>query len=219
MTVRKLYSLAAALGIGLAGTSAAQQAPRTPPAAPATAHVSNQQLANEVAAHLRQSGVARGADVTVVCGNGNVEITGRVRDAAQEQAILGTVLSMPGVDQVTDHMQVVPSSGVMPAGLEQPPAPLPLGGMPPGAMPPGAMPPGAMPGMPFGTQDPVPVAPPAPPAYDANAPQMPPFAWPTYSPYPNFSRVAYPQAYPYNAWPFIGPFYPFPKVPLGWRSV
>jgi hypothetical protein len=33
------------------------------------------------------------------------------------------------------------------------------------------------------------------------------------------SRVAYPQAYPYNAFPFIGPFYPFPKVPLGWRSV
>jgi hypothetical protein len=25
--------------------------------------------------------------------------------------------------------------------------------------------------------------------------------------------------YPYEAWPFIGPFYPFPRVPLGWRSV
>ena len=33
------------------------------------------------------------------------------------------------------------------------------------------------------------------------------------------SRVAYPQAYPYNAFPFIGPYYPFPKVPLGWRKV
>ena len=29
----------------------------------------------------------------------------------------------------------------------------------------------------------------------------------------------YPQTYPYNAFPFIGPFYPFPKVPLGWRKV
>ena len=48
---------------------------------------------------------------------------------------------------------------------------------------------------------------------------MPPFAWPSYSPYPNFSRVAVPEAYPYNAWPYIGPVYPFPKVPLGWRSV
>ena len=48
---------------------------------------------------------------------------------------------------------------------------------------------------------------------------MPPYAWPTYAPYNNFSRVAYPLSYPYNAFPYIGPFYPFPKVPLGWRSV
>jgi hypothetical protein len=33
------------------------------------------------------------------------------------------------------------------------------------------------------------------------------------------SRVAYPQSYPYNAFPYIGPYYPFPKVPLGWRKV
>ncbi len=31
--------------------------------------------------------------------------------------------------------------------------------------------------------------------------------------------VAYPLSYPYNAWPYIGPFYPFPKIPPGWRSV
>ncbi|MGL4553384.1 MAG: hypothetical protein ACRC33_19630, partial [Gemmataceae bacterium] len=52
-----------------------------------------------------------------------------------------------------------------------------------------------------------------------NPPNMPPYAWPTYAPYNNFSRVAYPTAYPYQSWPFIGPVYPFPKVPLGWRSV
>src|SRR5262249_34537974 len=50
-------------------------------------------------------------------------------------------------------------------------------------------------------------------------PGMPPYAWPTYAPYNNYSRVAYPQAYPWQSWPFIGPMYPFPKVPLGWRSV
>jgi hypothetical protein len=50
-------------------------------------------------------------------------------------------------------------------------------------------------------------------------PKMPPYAWPTYAPYNNFSRVAYPTEYPYNAWPFIGPVYPFPKIPPGWRSV
>ena len=60
---------------------------------------------------------------------------------------------------------------------------------------------------------------PPPSPYDLNPPRMPPYSWPTYAPYNNFSRVAYPEAYPYNAWPFIGPIYPFPKVPLGWRSV
>jgi hypothetical protein len=55
--------------------------------------------------------------------------------------------------------------------------------------------------------------------YDVNQPHMPPYAWPTYAPYNNYSRVAYPEAYPYNAWPYIGPVYPFPKIPLGWRSV
>src|SRR5262249_18041902 len=61
-------------------------------------------------------------------------------------------------------------------------------------------------------------APPMSP-YDLNPPKMPPYAWPTYAPYNNFSRVAYPQVYPYQAWPFVGPCYPFPKIPPGWRSV
>jgi hypothetical protein len=60
---------------------------------------------------------------------------------------------------------------------------------------------------------------PVPAYYGLNPPMMPPHAWPTYAPYNNYSRVAMPTAYPYNAWPFIGPAYPFPKVPLGWRSV
>ena len=50
-------------------------------------------------------------------------------------------------------------------------------------------------------------------------PPMPPNAWPAYAPYNNYSRVGYPTLYPYQAFPFIGPQYPFPKVPLGWRAV
>ena len=50
-------------------------------------------------------------------------------------------------------------------------------------------------------------------------PPMPPYAWPTYAPYNNVSRVAYPNLYPYQSWPFIGPFYPYPKIPPGWRSI
>ena len=60
---------------------------------------------------------------------------------------------------------------------------------------------------------------PVPGPYDLNQPPMPPYAWPTYAPYNNYSRVAYPTAYPYQSWPFIGPAYPFPQIPLGWRSV
>jgi hypothetical protein len=55
--------------------------------------------------------------------------------------------------------------------------------------------------------------------YSLSPPAMPPYAWPSYAPYNNFSRVAIPTEYPYNAWPFIGPPYPFPKAPLGWRTV
>ena len=52
-----------------------------------------------------------------------------------------------------------------------------------------------------------------------NPPRMPPYAWPTYAPYNNFSRVGAPTLYPHQSWPYIGPMYPFPKIPLGWRSV
>jgi hypothetical protein len=81
---------------------------------------------------------------------------------------------------------------------------------------------GAPPGAPGGNQvaEPMPIwQGPNPSPYDVNQPKMPPYAWPSYAPYNNFSRVAYPTAYPYQAWPYIGPCYPFPKVPPGWRSV
>jgi hypothetical protein len=70
------------------------------------------------------------------------------------------------------------------------------------------------------TGDPVPLnGMPAMAPVDPSGPRLPPYAWPTYAPYNNYSRVAYPQTYPYNAFPYIGPYYPFPRVPLGWRKV
>lgn len=83
----------------------------------------------------------------------------------------------------------------------------------------GELPPGAMGGGGFGT-DPTPIGQFGPGAlYDGGSPKMPPYAWPTYAPYNNFSRVGYPQEYPWQAFPYIGPFYPFPKVPLGFRAI
>jgi hypothetical protein len=58
---------------------------------------------------------------------------------------------------------------------------------------------------------------PAPVRYDA--PHMPNYAWPSYAPYPNYGAVTYPRQYSPTAWPYIGPFYPYPQVPLGWRKV
>lgn len=57
-----------------------------------------------------------------------------------------------------------------------------------------------------------------PPAqYDQ--PNMPNYAWPSYASYPNYAALTYPKQYSPTAWPYIGPFYPYPQVPLGWRSV
>jgi hypothetical protein len=55
------------------------------------------------------------------------------------------------------------------------------------------------------------------PSYD-NA-QMPGYAWPSYASYPNYAALTYPQQYSPTAWPYIGPFYPYPQVPLAWRKV
>jgi len=57
----------------------------------------------------------------------------------------------------------------------------------------------------------------APVRYDQ--PHMPNCAWPSYAAYPNYAAVAYPKQYSPTAWPYIGPFYPYPQVPLGWRKV
>lgn len=56
-----------------------------------------------------------------------------------------------------------------------------------------------------------------PPAMDQ--PYMPNYAWPSYAAYPNYAALTYPQQYSPTAWPYIGPFYPYPQVPLGWRKV
>jgi len=74
---------------------------------------------------------------------------------------------------------------------------------------PASMPPAYYPASPYGYARPV--------RYDH--PQMPRYAWPAYASYPNYGALTYPRQYSPMAWPYIGPFYPYPQVPLGWRSV
>lgn len=53
----------------------------------------------------------------------------------------------------------------------------------------------------------------------SEAPNLPGYAWPGYAASPNYGAVAYPKQHSASAWPYIGPFYPYPQVPLGWRKV
>lgn len=57
----------------------------------------------------------------------------------------------------------------------------------------------------------------APARYDQ--PNLPNYAWPSYASYPNYAALTYPKQYSPTAWPYIGPFYPYPQVPMGWRKV
>lgn len=58
---------------------------------------------------------------------------------------------------------------------------------------------------------------PMPVRYDQ--PHLPSYSWPGYASYPNYAALTYPKQYSPTAWPYIGPFYPYPQVPLGWREV
>ena len=51
-----------------------------------------------------------------------------------------------------------------------------------------------------------------------NQPNVPEYAWPTYAQYDNYAAVTYPGQYDASAFPYIGPFYPYPQVPLNWRQ-
>jgi len=82
--------------------------------------------------------------------------------------------------------------GMMAGGRSMPAGPMPMGG------PGGGMPPIPMRG---------------------DGPNMPNYAWPSYAAYPNYAALQYPTQYSPTAWPYIGPFYPYPQVPLGWRRV
>jgi hypothetical protein len=221
VTVRKSIWLAA-VGLCLAQASPTRAA--EPPAEPVRLtpvpanHVSNQKMADAIAANLRESGQLRHYSVEISFAAGTAELSGTVTDQAQHDEVLRIVQGVPGVERVRDRVTLTGSLQTV-ADIEekpQPPAAPEISKLPPpikeGAAPPAA---NAAP-----LAQPVPIfqAPPGAP-YGLNPPKMPPYAWPTYAPYNNYSRVAYPTAYPYNAWPFIGPIYPFPKVPLGWRSV
>jgi len=228
VTLPARFSLAVSLGLSLlppvyGGAPEPPEGPASPRSVePASLSVplSNQEVAESIAARLRQSGVLQHYDVDIRFRDGAAELTGSVADAGQHDQVLRLVQGVPGVQRVVDHLSV--AGAIMPVqagGIPQALPPVPGSNPVPPAAPPAATPPGAA-----AAAGPAPEATPifqapAPAPHQLNPPRMPPYAWPTYAPYNNYSRVGYPLAYPYNSFPFIGPVYPFPKIPLGWRSV
>jgi hypothetical protein len=208
VTDRPRFWLAAAVGLWMAHPLLAGEPARlgiTPDQLQSSLSP-DQQVADSIADRLRQSGQLRHYRVDVTYQNGVAELTGRVTDAGQRDAVLRLVKAVPGVERVSDRLEL---SG--PGAFTQAQAPVP----PPDA---GPKPNPALNGN-GGPLPPMPIYQGPPTPNDLNPPRMPPYAWPTYAPYNNYSRVAYPTLYPYQSWPYIGPCYPFPKVPLGWRSV
>lgn len=209
MTFRR-FAWSALFGLSMLGQSAytAEPAPINLP----TGNI-NQTLADTVAGQLRQSSVLRHYNVTVNVRGTDVELQGTVTDAQQRDEALRLVQGVPGVARVIDHLSVTDQARNVvrvqgPALPPNLPAPVPGGSEKKDGAKAAPLP------------EPIPMFRGNMPGFtEANPPRMPPYAWPTYAPYNNYSRVAYPEAYPWQSWPFIGPVYPFPKVPLGWRSV
>jgi hypothetical protein len=221
VTVRSCSMLAAAVGLWLANPyprfAAGQETAREPARLEVQPEPSaNQRLADAVAAGLRQSEQLHQYHVDITAAGGVVELTGQVANVGQRDEVLQIVRAVPGVSAVRDRLVTREAGAVTrTAAVTQPalqePGPLPGKGIG-GAPPPPAGP---------APNEPTPIfsAPPGLSYAAHNPPPLPPYAWPTFAPYNNYSRVANPTLQPYQAWPFIGPMYPFPKVPLGWRSV
>jgi len=220
VSVRHAWCLV--LGVSLLSTLSVRAAEPGPLQLPAAS--ASQQLADQIADVLRQSAVIKRYSIDIGVWGSDVVLRGEVADQAQREEVLRLTQGVPGVARVLDELklagQYTPVTPVQ--GKES--AAQPKGGPELPSAPPMQLPPPDRSGMPGASMGPMPEPLavgrlPAGAFSELNPPRMPPYAWPTYAPYNNFSRVATPLAYPWQAFPFIGPHYPFPKVPLGWRSV
>ena len=201
---------------------------------PADANVTSEVL-NRLGS-AQSAGRLRNFEIDISTVNGEVWTRGYVATPEQKQLVLGTIQRVPGVRKVIDDVAVtgvvrrasteapVPSSmPVVGSGAPRAFAPSALANGSMGGVPTGGPGGPAMGGVPMGGPGaPVPMQP--GPAYGAGVPRydqpnMPSYAWPSYAAYPNYSAVTYPKQYSASAWPYIGPFYPYPQVPLGWRKV
>ncbi len=198
---------------------------------------SNQVMAEQIAAALRGASF-RGKGVQINYQGGVARVSGDVSDPQMKMLADHVVTQIPGVqgfeNQLTVNGQAAeafPAPAPAPQTITGPVAPPVMPNYPPADTQnlqevafqpqetpvqegPSPVPPqGAGQAMPYGA----PVAGASHQVYDQ--PNLPNHAFPTYGTYPNYAQVSYPQQYSASAWPYIGPFYPYPQVPLGWRKV
>lgn len=171
----------------------------------------NQQVAESIAGALGTAGL-NGYDIQISYQDGTATLAGAVSTPQQRVLAEKVTSSVPGVKLVSNQLQ-------LPAA-----APPQVAAMP--AMPAGYQggPQAGSPYMPAAYQgQAVPAAAYGIPGAAAshtvhNSPNLPPHSYPTYGAYPNYAAVSYPKEYSASAFPYIGPFYPYPQVPLGWRK-
>ncbi|MEZ6095030.1 MAG: BON domain-containing protein [Pirellulaceae bacterium] len=201
---------------------------------PSAVQADDQQIAEFIKSKLQaqqQAGNLRGFNLDLRVDQGTVYFTGYVADAAQEELVLQTAQQAGhlGATQIVDDIDVR-SAVAQPAPVAQQ---VNYQELAPNSMP-NATPMPAQIGS--GVQTPYESYP--VPAYQASstgpapmpmgytgdngmggAPSLPGYVWPGYAAHPNYAAVNYPKQYSPSAWPYIGPFYPYPQVPMGWRRV
>lgn len=195
-----------------------------------TSGSANQKVAEQIAQALAANRLS-GLDIEVRYNGGKATLSGPVPHPQVAMIAHQVTASVPGVLQVDNRLTVQGP----PAGMPGQPAGFPGAGPNPHVMPvnhqmgrqpnPAMLAAGAMGGMAAGAMGMGPG--PGPHAHGAGSPShlaydlpnLPNHSWPTYASYPNYAQVTYPKEYSASAWPYIGPFYPYPQVPLGWRQV
>jgi osmotically-inducible protein OsmY len=219
-------------------TSGAQQPAQGPAIHHATGQParSNQQVAQAIASQVVQAGLGR-KDLEIKFSDGAAQISGSLDNEQQCIAVCQMAASVPEVRRVkatltaggkrfdpavlnqiqqtgyNPHLQAPYHPQMAQAGAMAPPHPQ-------------MMQAGAMAPHPQGGPPPQPIhqagfGPHGHGLHDHglySSPNLPQHAWPSYAAYDNYAAVTYPSQYDASAWPYIGPFYPYPQVPLGWRE-
>jgi hypothetical protein len=191
----------------------------------------NQELADKVAKALRSSKL-NGYDIEIDVRDGVVILDGFVSVVDQRIAATKAARGVPGVTAVNNRLRIGDSASKQradrsaaeplhaPAGPgfvrladyqveNNPPASIQLvdsrSAVPEGTVARGAMGPAAAAGAPVYT---------APTGAAGQVPYCP-----AYAQSPNYAAECGPSQYPAAAWPYMGPFQPYPQCPLGWKKV